>query len=462
MPELPEVETVRRQLTSQLIGKTFLEPIVYYSGMIKTPINEYVSGLTGRKVTSIDRKGKFLIFNLDNDYRIIFHLRMEGKLFIVDKNNHSPSHLSLFIPFENDNNGLAFYDVRKFGVTYYLPKDDEGPLEKLGKEPFDIDDPKYLLSHYQKTNKPIKEMLLDQTIMSGLGNIYADEVCFACRISPFMKANQLTEKNCEDILTNSRLILNKSIENQGSTVRSYKASAHVSGSFQNFLKVYSQDGKECSVCHKVKIEKRKLSGRGTSYCPYCQKTGISLGITGKIASGKSQVTKYFKDEGYVTFSADECVHELYSNPLFLKELEKEFPMIFSPSLDKRIISDLLINDSVFKRKYETFIHSKVKEKANQFIIENDGKNKALEIPLLFKAKMENFFTYIIGCETNNQIEHLLQRGEKEIEKKLAFNNLNNYDKNRHKLDYIIKTDSTLEDLRSKVKSIVADINNKTK
>jgi dephospho-CoA kinase len=296
--------------------------------------------------------------------------------------------------------------------------------------------------------------------MCGLGNIYADEVCFASSISPFLLGNKLSLDNVKAILENSKKILLKAIENNGSTVHSYKASQDVSGSFQNFLKVYSNEGKLCSKCKSVKIEKRRLGGRGTSLCVKCQHAGVNVAITGKIASGKSLVLSAFEKLGYKTFSADKEVALLYSDENFLKELKKKFPTVFTPELDKKVIAEKLISDKKFKREYETYIHSIIKTKVNEFIVKHDGLDKAFEIPLLFDAKMDKSFTFTIGVESNKQLEHLKIRGDKDAEKRLDFNNINSFDKNKHKLDYIIVNDFDKEELFDKVKEIDKDIKKK--
>lgn len=457
MPELPEVETVKRTLEKRLIGKVLLRPKIYYKPLIKTPLAEYETQLEGRKIIGLGRRGKFLLIYLDNDHHLLFHLRMEGKLFVVDKERHSKEHLSLFIPFKDSEEGLAFYDVRKFGVSYYLQNGDDGPVSNLGPEPFEIKDAKYLLDRYSNSHKPIKELLLDQTIMSGLGNIYADEVCFASLISPFMPGDKLTLKDAEAILKSSVSILNLAIENQGSTVRSYKASQDVEGSFQNFLKVYSREGKTCLRCHEFKIQKTKLSGRGTSFCPKCQHTGIAIGITGKIATGKSLVTSYFKKLGYVTFSADEEVKKLYQDEDFLLKLKEKFPSIFTPTLNKETLSEKLISDKQFKRNYQNFLYPIIRENVRKFLIAYDGKNKAVEVPLLFESHIDKEMTFLLGTESHKQSEHLKERGEKAIDVKLKFNDLNSYDKNRHKLDFIIVTDGTKKDLFERVKEIDEEV-----
>ena len=457
MPELPEVETVRRELATLLISHRLAKPVLYVEKCVHPDRETYLTGVENKTIIDVKRRGKFLLIELDDDHRLLFHLRMEGKLFVVNKEHHSLSHLSLFIPFADSDMGLAFYDTRKFGVTYYLPKDEEGPLVNVGKEPYDIDDATYLFARYHSSNKLMKELLLDQSIMSGLGNIYANEVLYACKISPFLKGNEITLKNCQDILKESIRILNKAIENNGSTIRTYHAKEGMSGSFQEFLKVYSKHNKECEICHH-KIEKRFVSGRGTEYCPSCQHTGITIAVTGKIASGKSLAVSYFKEEGFVSFSADECVHELYADKVFLKMLKARFPMIFTPLLNKQKIQDLLINDKVFKRRYLTFIFKMVKEKINSFIIHNDKVDKVIEIPLLFDAHMEKDFSYIVGVETTRQLDHLKERGEDSS--RADFNALNSYDKHHHEIDYILTADGPKKELKAQVKKLVLKLREK--
>ncbi len=456
MPELPEVETVIRELAPLVVGKTFSSPEIYYEPLIKTDKFSFYDDIKGKKILSLSRKGKFILFHLSEEKKLIFHLRMEGKLFVENKKTLSTKHMTLFLPFENDECGLAFYDVRKFGCLYYLDENDEGPLSNVGKEPFDMEIDE-LYSLYHKKHDHIKCVLLDQSLMSGIGNIYADEILFACGISPFRYATDLSKDEIENILEQSKRILMASIESKGSTVRSYRASEHVKGSFQESLKVYSRQGKECLTCHHAKIEKRKLDGRGTSYCPICQKTGINVAITGKIASGKSLASSFFEKEGFVRFSCDEEVHKLYLDVSFLNGLESKFPIIFTNhKLSKKKITMLLSTDKRFKKEYESYIFKEVKNRINQFIIDNDGKNKIIEVPLLFDAHMEHDFTYTVGIETKRQKEHLLERGEDITRAK--FNELNSYDRHRDELDFILHSDGTKEELYDQVEALIRKMN----
>lgn len=456
MPELPEVETVRRILEGSVVGKKFAVPVLYVPRMIPTGAQEFLAKVPGRTVLSIGRQGKYLVFHLDEGLRLLFHLRMEGKIFVVDARNHPTEHLSLFIPFAEDTKGLAFYDVRKFGTCHLLHEGEKGPLVRLGKEPFEADTETFY-DRIHKSSKPIKELLMDQAILAGLGNIYADEVLFASGISPFRSGSGITRREAQSLLDESRRILDLAIRNNGSTIRTYRASESVHGDMQDFLKVYGRKGKKCLRCHVFRIEKRRLGGRGTSYCPKCQKTGISLAVTGKIGSGKSLASQYFEKLGYVRFSCDDEVHRLYEDEHFLAGLKKKFPEVFTPSLDKGRIASLLVENRDFHRRYTGFVFSEIRKKINDFLIANDGRDKVLEIPLLFDAHWEKDFTFLLGTETTRQRDHLLERGDKDIERRIAFNKINSYDKNKHKLDFIIQTDFTKRHLFEEVKKVDKEI-----
>lgn len=453
MPELPEVETVRRELSQHLIGLKFKKVEFLYKPCFENK-NRSIDEIIDAEITSLSRKGKYLIFNLSNEKLLVFHLRMEGKLFFLEKESADLKRCMCKFEFSNDNEHiLTFNDVRKFGRIYLLDDINQEPLSKVGAEPMDID-PKYVYESFHSKNLCLKELLLRQDIMSGIGNIYADEVCFDCSISPFRLGNTLTKTEVDQIVDSASRILKLAIQNNGSTVRSYQFSDNHRGSFQNFLKVYGKEGTTCSKCGNHKIKKIHLSGRGTSFCPHCQHNGLNIAVTGKIASGKSLACSYFAEYGFVRFSADEEVHRLYQDDGFLKELKAKFPIVFTPDLDKKKITKLL-SEKAFYSKYCSFVFGKVKEAIEKFIVENDGKDKVFEIPLLFDAHFEKYFDYLIGTETTRQDEHLKERNESSSRK--SFNEFNSYDDNRNKLNYILSTDGTKEELKSKVCDLISSI-----
>lgn len=277
MPELPEVETVRRYLKSKIIDKTIIDIEIYYSKIIKE-MNEvsFVTTLINKKFTKIDRTGKYLIFKLD-EINLVVHLRMEGKFFYYSEKPGPNKHTHLIFTLadkENQLSYLVYNDVRKFG-TMHLVKEAEintfEPLQKLGIEPLDSQlTADYLKQLFKTLQKDIKEVLLDQTKISGLGNIYVDEILFAAKINPRTKADTLTNRQLKQLVKNMKEIITKAIQNQGTTIRTFTFSEDQKGHNQNNLKVYGRAGENCMNCQTI-LKKTKITGRGTTYCPVCQK-----------------------------------------------------------------------------------------------------------------------------------------------------------------------------------------------
>jgi len=270
MPELPEVETVVNTLKNFLIGKKIKSVDVYWDNIIEhIPIPELKEKIKNQEILDIQRRGKIIIFCL-KDYYLLSHLRMEGKYYIdsnkvIDKHSHVSFKL-------DDGSFLIYNDTRKFGKMALVDKDklDYHPyFMKLGKEPFVITSDE-LYDKLQRKSIPIKTALLDQNIMSGLGNIYVDEVLFRSKIHPLSICNKISKRKVSEIIDNSIITLNKAISLGGTTIRSYTSSLGVTGRFQNELLVHTKVGQPCPVCGS-KIEKIKVGGRGTYLCKKCQK-----------------------------------------------------------------------------------------------------------------------------------------------------------------------------------------------
>ena len=267
MPELPEVETVRRTLKQFILNQTIEGIDVYYDKIIDGDTHDFIQCFQHQTIKDIDRYGKYLIFCLDHD-AFISHLRMEGKYHIVspsipvDKHTHVVFHLS-------NGQDLRYIDTRKFGrmkrvsLDHYL---DELPLQQLGKEPFDIE-PEELYQLLHQTSLPIKSALLNQSIMAGIGNIYANEICFLMHIDPRAKASRLSKKRVEELKNISVDVLSRAILQGGTTIHSFDANG-IHGLFQVSLHVHGQ--KICPIC-QGKIKKIMLNQRGTYFCPHCQK-----------------------------------------------------------------------------------------------------------------------------------------------------------------------------------------------
>jgi formamidopyrimidine-DNA glycosylase len=272
MPEIAEVRTVAKVLRKNIVGRTIKDIKYRYDGIIKTDKDEFKNILIGRTITDLDTFGKWIIIKLD-DYTILSHLRMEGKYYIKDKNEEYEKHEHIIFTLDNGKD-LRYKDVRKFGVMMLVKTKDiynTPEISKLGLEPDDDHLTKeYIYNKIHKSNKPIKELLLDQAIINGLGNIYVDEVLFASNIRPTRLGNKVTLKECDNIKISSNNIITKATECGGTTIRSYTSSLGVEGTYQEYLKVHTKNNKPCPICGTI-IEKIRVGGRGTYYCKKCQK-----------------------------------------------------------------------------------------------------------------------------------------------------------------------------------------------
>ncbi|MBO1004507.1 DNA-formamidopyrimidine glycosylase [Pseudogracilibacillus auburnensis] len=273
MPELPEVETIRKTLENLVINKTIENITVHWPKIIKQPddVEHFKTILKNETIRKVDRRGKFLLFYL-TDHVLVSHLRMEGKYRVVPMSEPVAKHTHVIFHF-TDGSELRYHDVRKFGTMHVFPIGSElnsKPLNQLGPDPFQKEYTKdYVLDKVMKTTRNIKATLLDQSIIAGLGNIYVDEVLFLSNVHPEKRANKLTENEVKTIWKNAHLVLEKAVKQGGTTIRSYVDGAGEMGMFQQELFVYGQQNKQCKVCG-VEIIKLKVAGRGTHICPKCQ------------------------------------------------------------------------------------------------------------------------------------------------------------------------------------------------
>lgn len=271
MPELPEVETVKESLKLRLIGKKINKVRVFWDNIIAYPSKEeFIKNIENQNINDIKRRGKFLMFELD-DYYLLSHLRMEGKYFFKNKNDDILKHEHVIFDLDN-NEELRYMDTRKFGKMYLIRKEDInniGPIKELGLEPWDSNlTSDYLLNKYKNKKLPIKTILLDQSIIVGIGNIYADEILFLCKLNPLRKASDITKKEAYSIISNTKKVLEAAIKKGGTTIRTYSSVDGVHGLFQEELLVH--DKKICPKCNN-NITKIRVGGRGTYFCEHCQK-----------------------------------------------------------------------------------------------------------------------------------------------------------------------------------------------
>lgn len=274
MPELPEVETIKNTLKRFVINKTIADISVLWPNIIKRPddAEQFKHIVTGQTIHDIKRKGKFLLFQLDESV-LISHLRMEGKYSVHSSEEPMKKHTHVVFGF-TDGEELRYNDVRKFGTMHVFNKGDEfnhKPLNQLGPDPFDeeftVD---YFYKKLKKTERVIKAALLDQSIVTGLGNIYVDETLFRANVHPLKKASRLTKKEVKVIQEQAILTLRDAVAQGGTTIRSYVNGQGEMGMFQQELFVYGQENKPCKQCGRP-IVKMKIGGRGTHVCISCQK-----------------------------------------------------------------------------------------------------------------------------------------------------------------------------------------------
>lgn len=269
MPELPEVETVRRVLKKNLINQTIKNVESNYPKMILEPFEEFKNHLVGAKFKDVLRKGKFLIFELSNGYYLVSHLRMEGKYFLEPKDSMSNKHIHVIM--ELDDYTLYYQDTRKFGIMFTRTKDTlytTEPLLSVANDPIEGVDITKMYDSLLRKKKTIKEALLDQSIMSGLGNIYVDEVLYMAHVSPLRKACKINLDELNLIVESSKNIFLKSITLGGTTIKSFTSSKGHAGSYQEHLLVHTKE--TCPKCGK-RLTIIKIGGRSSYYCDNCQK-----------------------------------------------------------------------------------------------------------------------------------------------------------------------------------------------
>jgi formamidopyrimidine-DNA glycosylase len=269
MPELPEVETTVRMLRPMLMGRSIIGMENNWPRHIVTPeVRQFRERIFRHQIQSIHRRGKYIIFTLDHDEFLLIHLKMTGHLSIADVSEPPDPYVhTTFIL--DDGDQLRFKDVRKFGRVYLVNNTDE-ILGRLGPEPLDSDfTGETLHGMLRGRNRILKPLLLDQTFIAGLGNIYTDEALHDAAIHPSRMAKSLTKNESHDLHQSIRSILLTAIRRNGSSVGNFRKPDGTPGEMQNALKVYGQAGADCHRCGSP-IERMILGGRGTHYCANCQ------------------------------------------------------------------------------------------------------------------------------------------------------------------------------------------------
>lgn len=274
MPELPEVETVRRTLNTLISGKTIDHVTVKLPRILQKPADPdlFAVRLMGRTFQKVERRGKFLRLILDG-LVLVSHLRMEGRYGLYDKETPAEAHTHVIFHF-TDGTELRYKDVRQFGTMHlFLPEEElqAPPLNKLGLEPLEAE---FTLEAFRraigKRSTKIKPLLLNQEVVVGLGNIYVDEALHMAGIHPETPACDLKKKEQELLHLAIIQTLSAAVEAGGSSIKSYVNGQGEMGLFQHSLKAYGRTGEPCGTCGSL-IEKSVVAGRGTHICPRCQK-----------------------------------------------------------------------------------------------------------------------------------------------------------------------------------------------
>ena len=279
MPELPEVQTVVDTLKKRLLGARITAVKLSRRDVLDPPDAELPALLMGRAVRSIDRRGKRIIFTLDDTNRFFIHLGMSGRLSVNSAADPLVAHTHLILDVEPGpkfaTNGpiqLRFQDPRRFGGIWWKGND---PIDSgMGPEPLTIT-PKQLTRQLASTTRAIKNALLDQTVIAGLGNIYVDESLFAAGIHPLTPVDQLTQDQIRKLNRAIKTVLRHALRHRGSTLRDYRDAEGNAGAFQSMHSVYGHEADPCRVC-TTPIVRIVLGGRSTHFCPKCQRGSQKL------------------------------------------------------------------------------------------------------------------------------------------------------------------------------------------
>ena len=266
MPELPEVETVVRTLRPVLLNRRLARIELTRTDIVTPAGCDLSERLRGRTVTDITRRGKRIILTLDDENRFYVHLGMTGRLTVESSNAPVEKHTHFIANLSDRGRQLRFRDPRRFGGIWWMGRDSCD--ERMGPEPLSLRSAQ-LSKRLARTTRAIKNVLLDQTVIAGVGNIYADEALFAARIHPLRRANELAQDEIRRLNRAMKLTLRRAVRHRGSTLRDYVDAEGVGGAFQNLHRVYDRAGEPCRSCRHP-VERIVLGGRSTHFCPKCQ------------------------------------------------------------------------------------------------------------------------------------------------------------------------------------------------
>ena len=270
MPELPEVETIKNELLPYIVGHLVIGVTLFWDGIVRQPsVEEFCSRLIGQRITTVSRRGKYLILGLTSGEVLIIHLKMTGSLLVKPASAEPDKFIRTILYLDNATE-LRFRDPRKLGVMW-LVEDKKSIISKLGPEPLEAGfTPQLLAQHLSKRTAPIKALLCDQTFVAGIGNMYADEALFAARIHPLRPGGSLSGEEVECLHSSIQRVLWSAIGNKGASVDTYfRPGGELGTAHFQFQVAHRLSGKFCPVCG-TPIERIAIRNRGSYFCPNCQ------------------------------------------------------------------------------------------------------------------------------------------------------------------------------------------------
>ncbi|HEV3144034.1 MAG TPA: bifunctional DNA-formamidopyrimidine glycosylase/DNA-(apurinic or apyrimidinic site) lyase [Gemmataceae bacterium] len=276
MPELPEVETVVRDLRPLLCGQRLIAVHTSRRKLRQPWKRAWQSHVLGKRVEAVRRRGKWIIVDLEQSSHLLVHLGMTGRFTVVESQTPKAAHTHVIFRLNDGERELRFADIRRFGSVRYCANPDELDRllgSKLGPEPWEMD-PNDFYQRLRSSRRCLKAILLDQSVIAGVGNIYADESLFVARLSPKQLGARSTRAQTDRLLRAITEVLNQAIRYRGSSIRDYVGGNGEQGQYQNEFQVYGRAGEPCPNCGRA-IACIRLAGRATHFCPRCQRARVA-------------------------------------------------------------------------------------------------------------------------------------------------------------------------------------------
>jgi len=269
MPELPEVETVRRGLAAAVVGRR-IEAVKVHERRLRRPLaRTFAAAIVGRRIDAVRRRAKYLLIDLDDGAVWLVHLGMTGTLVVVDAGAPLRRHTHVVVTLD-DGRSLCFHDPRRFGLMCVAPEPRLAELAALGVEPLgEAFTPGFLHRRAHAQRRAIKSLLMDQRVVAGLGNIYVNEILFAAGVRPARRTPRVSRRDAERIVAATASVLDRAITARGSSISDYRDERGEPGAFQHQFAVYERAGEPCRACGTA-IRRRVIVGRSSYYCPACQ------------------------------------------------------------------------------------------------------------------------------------------------------------------------------------------------